>query len=338
MSIPSTIHGSKSLLSSVMRSMKSLYPLELADKSWDNTGLLLESPFVDPGKRNVLLTIDLTRSVAQEAIQKGAGVIVAYHPIIFRGLKSLTMGDSQQSSLLQLAAAGISVYCPHTSVDAAIGGINDWLANGVSGGGENERSREAIEESQVTIEGHEGSGMGRLVTLREGISFLTLVTRIKLHLGLHNGHEGSGMGRLVTLREGISFLTLVTRIKLHLGLHNGGLNVDLIDGSVQASIAEHHSGDNPSEVIKTIGICAGSGGSVFRRVKADVFFTGELGHHELLANLASGTSTVICGHSNTERGFLSAVMQHKLATLLSQDSLGAKVLCSEEDRDPLVII
>jgi len=293
MSIPSTIHGSKSLLCSVIRSMKNLYPLELADKSWDNTGLLLESPSVDPEKRNVLLTIDLTTSVAQEATRRGAGVIVAYHPIIFRGLKSLTMGDSQQRSLLQLAAAGISVYCPHTSVDAAIGGVNDWLADGVSGGLRNEMSREAIEESQITIEGHEGSGMGRLVTLKDGISFSTLVTRIKLHLGLHK---------------------------------------------VQASIAEHHRGNDPLQVVRTIGICAGSGGSVFRRVKADVLFTGELGHHELLANLASGTSTIICGHSNTERGFLSAVMKPKLATLLSQDSHNGEVLCSEEDRDPLIII
>lgn len=50
-------------------------------------------------------------------------------PIIFRPLKALTLANSQQSSLLRLAQAGISVYCPHTAVDAAPGGLNDWLAD-----------------------------------------------------------------------------------------------------------------------------------------------------------------------------------------------------------------
>lgn len=79
--------------------------------------MLLESPF-DPKRRqnnSVLLTVDLTTSVADEAIRRRDSVIVAYHPIIFRGLKSITMKDTQQQSLLRLAAAGISVYSSRTT-------------------------------------------------------------------------------------------------------------------------------------------------------------------------------------------------------------------------------
>jgi len=54
-------------------------------------------------------------------------------PIIFRGLKSLTLGNTQQNSLLRLAQEGISVYSPHTAVDAAPGGLNDFLADIVTG-------------------------------------------------------------------------------------------------------------------------------------------------------------------------------------------------------------
>ena len=111
------------------------YPEVLADKSFDNTGLLLEAPF-DPLRRqmnSVLLTIDLTRAVADEAIENNYSVVVAYHPIIFRGLKALTLADSQQSSLLRLALEGISVYCPHTAVDAVPDGMADWLCDIVSG-------------------------------------------------------------------------------------------------------------------------------------------------------------------------------------------------------------
>jgi putative NIF3 family GTP cyclohydrolase 1 type 2 len=45
----------------------------------------------------------------------------------------MTLGNTQQSSLLRLAQEGISVYSPHTAVDAAVGGMNDWLADIVTG-------------------------------------------------------------------------------------------------------------------------------------------------------------------------------------------------------------
>ena len=61
-------------------------------------------------------------------------------PIIFRGLKALTLKDTQQDSLLRLCAKGIGVYSPHTSVDGAVGGVNDWLAAIVAEGEEAEIS------------------------------------------------------------------------------------------------------------------------------------------------------------------------------------------------------
>lgn len=99
--------------------------------------VLLEAPF-DPLRRqmnSVLLTVDLTKTVADEAIERGDSVIIAYRmysnftmskasnetesvdPIIFRGLKSLTLDDSQQQSLLRLAAEGISVRISHQQLN-----------------------------------------------------------------------------------------------------------------------------------------------------------------------------------------------------------------------------
>jgi putative NIF3 family GTP cyclohydrolase 1 type 2 len=51
--------------------------------------------------------------------------------------------------------------------------------------------------------------------------------------------------------------------------------------------------------IKTIAICAGSGASVVSNVKADLYFTGEMGHHETLSALASGTAVILVEHSNS---------------------------------------
>ncbi|TGJ86362.1 hypothetical protein E0Z10_g2445 [Xylaria hypoxylon] len=129
-----TMAGTPPFSDAVVQAMKNLYPEELADKSWDNTGLLLDqapsfAEKVGNSTPTVLLTNDLTRTVVDEALEKGANVIVCYHPVIFRPLKSLTTKDPMQAQLLRLIAVGISVYCPHTAVDAAVGGLNDWLCD-----------------------------------------------------------------------------------------------------------------------------------------------------------------------------------------------------------------
>lgn len=129
-------HHVSPFTTAVVSSMRRLYPEALADKSFDNTGLLVEAPFIPSRPRNlnsVLLTVDLTRAVADEAIANNHSVVVAYHPIIFRGLKSITTDDTQQLSMTLLLAHGISVYCPHTAVDTVPDGMADWLCDIVTG-------------------------------------------------------------------------------------------------------------------------------------------------------------------------------------------------------------
>ncbi|KAL7266509.1 hypothetical protein RUND412_010945 [Rhizina undulata] len=98
------------IVRTVEKSVQKLYPIAFVDNSWDNTGLILEAPYnADmkvPRKPIVLLTIDLTRSVVEEPIKLRSPVIVTYHPIIFRLLKSLTCNDTQQESFLRLVQAG----------------------------------------------------------------------------------------------------------------------------------------------------------------------------------------------------------------------------------------
>jgi putative NIF3 family GTP cyclohydrolase 1 type 2 len=53
-------------------------------------------------------------------------------------------------------------------------------------------------------------------------------------------------------------------------------------------------------MIKSVAVCAGSGSSVLRGVPADVYLTGEMGHHEVLAAIASNTHVILCEHTNTE--------------------------------------
>ncbi len=111
-----------------MASVKEIYdmlaalaPVELAE-GWDNVGLL-----VDSGKpvTNVLVTLDITPAVVEEAAQLGCELIVSHHPVIFGGLKRLSSNDVA----FGLVQHGISAICMHTNLDAADGGVNDVLAD-----------------------------------------------------------------------------------------------------------------------------------------------------------------------------------------------------------------
>ena len=93
---------------------------------FDNSGLL-----VGRGGRTVtkiLVALDITRFVIEEAERVGAQLIVAHHPVIFRPLKSVTDQDLTGENVLTLAEKGIAAICAHTNLDAAQGGVNCALA------------------------------------------------------------------------------------------------------------------------------------------------------------------------------------------------------------------
>lgn len=125
------------------------------------------------------------------------------------------------------------------------------------------------------------------------------------------------MGRLVHLTEPLAMGKIVELIKTHLKLQH-----------VRVAFAENRKN------VETIAICAGSGASVLKGVNADVFFTGEMSHHEVLDAVEHGTNVVLCDHSNTERGFLNK-WKDILQAELGED---VHIVSSENDHDPLKIV
>jgi dinuclear metal center YbgI/SA1388 family protein len=112
----------------VLEALEALAPLRGA-ADWDNVGLLAGRPEW-PAQR-VLVTIDLTDDVADEALQKDVDVVVAYHPPIFKGIQAVTPAARCPTTRLpDLLAARISIIALHTALDAAVGGTNDVLLDG----------------------------------------------------------------------------------------------------------------------------------------------------------------------------------------------------------------
>ena len=99
-------------------------PLKLA-LDWDNVGLLIGSN--EAVVKKVLLTIDVTREVIDEAKKLGCDTIISYHPVIWDGLKRIT-AEGETSHIYDLVRSGINVFSFHTAYDMAAGGVNDELA------------------------------------------------------------------------------------------------------------------------------------------------------------------------------------------------------------------
>lgn len=115
-------------LAEVIALLERLAPLSLSE-DWDNTGLLVEplGAAARPIER-AFLCIDLSAAVLDEAIERGADLLIPYHPPLFRGLKRLRARSPEERVLLRALDAGLAVYSPHTALDATENGVNDWLA------------------------------------------------------------------------------------------------------------------------------------------------------------------------------------------------------------------
>lgn len=99
-------------------------PLDL-QLEYDNAGFLLGH--ADSPVSKVLLSLDVTDEVVEEAVVIGAQLIVSHHPVIWDEMKSLTDCKLGNRKLLRLIESGIAVISMHTNLDIAEGGVNDVL-------------------------------------------------------------------------------------------------------------------------------------------------------------------------------------------------------------------
>lgn len=95
-------------------------------ESYDNAGLLVGNP--DTEIQGVLVTLDATEAVIDEAIARGCNVVVAHHPIIFKGLKKLNGKNYVERAVIKAIKHDIALYAAHTNLDNVAGGVNFRIA------------------------------------------------------------------------------------------------------------------------------------------------------------------------------------------------------------------
>lgn len=340
-------------LSEVVSRLNKFAPTSLAG-SWDNVGLLLE-PHTKRNVKKLILTNDLTEDVMKEAVDKSADLILSYHPPIFSPLKKITSKSWKERIVAECLEKGIAIYSPHTSYDAVEGGVNDWLIKAFSvssvlplqGSSKPSSYSHAVEchltaaqaaQDITKLEQELSSSLqGQDVSIRVNSSGIQVLCSSSSLVNVLPALESTdkavtitklenvpipktGMGRKAELSSAVPVKDAVSLIKKHLQLPH--VRLALARGATQESL------------IKSVAVCAGSGSSVLRGNRADLWLSGEMSHHEVLDAVHAGTSVVLTDHSNSERGYLRALQP--ILTGIFDNTI--QVVMSDTDRDPLEIV
>ena len=212
---------------------------------------------------------------------------------------------------MRLIAKGISVYCPHTAMDAAVGGMNDWLCDiltDVDPRADGPKvARNPIQPIQGPVpQGHEGAGYGRVMTLNEPLDLQELLDRL---------NTITPKSTTITTES-----TKYGMVALPKKVRDSGLR---------------------NKMIGTVAVCVGSGAGVFgdNGAGADLLVTGEMSHHDALRHTQLGRVVATVFHSNSERRYLRDVLQPRLERELAGTAhADARVVVSAADHDPFDIV
>jgi dinuclear metal center YbgI/SA1388 family protein len=147
----------------VISALNSRYP-EVSAADWDSVGLVVGNPEATVSK--ILFTVDVTAEVIEEAIAHEAQLIVAHHPLLLRGVHSLTEATSKGRLLTLLIRHNIALYTAHTNADGAWPGVSDALAELI---GLEVRAGVALEVE---------TGVGRVADVKHPVSAQELAAHI----------------------------------------------------------------------------------------------------------------------------------------------------------------
>lgn len=157
-------------VSDIIAAIERFAPLDIQEK-WDNSGLCIGSP--DAPVTSVLLGLDCTPELVDEAVACGADMIVTHHPLIFSGLRRISPDEPVGEAVVKAVRAGISVYAAHTTADKVIAGVSGAMAR-----------RLGLRDISVLDPENDGTGLGIVGNLPEPLTAAEAVKMVKERFGL----------------------------------------------------------------------------------------------------------------------------------------------------------
>ncbi|MDQ1088184.1 Nif3-like dinuclear metal center hexameric protein [Siphonobacter sp. SORGH_AS_1065] len=95
-------------------------------ESYDNAGLIVGDPRQEV--QNILVSLDCTEEIVDEALEQNCNLIVAHHPIVFKGLKKFNGKNYVEKTVIKAIKHDIAIYAIHTNLDSVKGGVNWKIA------------------------------------------------------------------------------------------------------------------------------------------------------------------------------------------------------------------
>jgi len=188
-------------LSSIIYEINKKYP-ENIQYDWDNSGLNIGR--MDQDINKIMLTLEVTSAIVDEAIERGVDLIISHHPFIFSKMNKIVVGRDNlgiKSDLIyKLIKNDISVYSMHTSYDLADNGLNDYFLKLMGYKSDEILEVEGMAEfcdvsTRTTVS--KQYGLGRVVRFEENFRVLDFLQNLKRILGVDDIRlVGDPMGQI----------------------------------------------------------------------------------------------------------------------------------------------
>ena len=154
----------------IIKVIEDFAPLSIQE-GWDNSGLCVGSP--EDEVTSVLLALDCTPALVDEAVACGADMIVTHHPLIFSGLKKISPEDMTSLAVIKAIKAGIAIYAAHTNADKVLEGVSGAMA-----------ARLGLENVTVLDDEGEGTGLGAVGDFPEPMTSEAALALVKERFSL----------------------------------------------------------------------------------------------------------------------------------------------------------
>jgi len=317
------------ILREIIAILEEEFPLEIAE-DWDNVGLILGSREEIINK--VQISLDLTESVVNNAIENGVDLIITHHPPIFKAINKINDDSILSKKILKLARHGINVYTLHTNLDSAKHGLNQYIAEKLEG--KNIKVLDEIkkelysldifieEDNLKEIENHLNSFTYKKILVQNQFSY-----KEKIQYKLEVVHEKKNIMSLLNYLNSKYELTYNMYKLENMKKSNTGIgrifNVEkeynleeylqFIKNTLNLDFLRLIKVDNRR--IKKVAIVNGSGSNFWKRAKkekVDLFITGDIKYHDALDIYEEGMNTIDIGHYESEV-FFDEILIKKLA-------------------------
>ncbi|MDX8148073.1 Nif3-like dinuclear metal center hexameric protein [Lentzea sp. BCCO 10_0061] len=295
-------------LADVIAVLEAAYPPKTAEK-WDAVGLVCGDPQEEVTR--VLVCVDPTSSTVDEAVERGAQLVLAHHPLLLKGVNGVPADDPKGALVHKLIRNGAALYCAHTNADNALPGVSDALAKAIGltvtgpldatphapkdvlatyvPAADAEQVLKALTEAGASaageLTGHEETRIEVVVPRARRNAVISALRdaceepsfTLQETVGLPGD---TGSGRIGELAEPEPLRAFAQRV------------ADALPVTVQGVRA---AGD-PERLIKRVAVCGGAGDSFLNAVKragVDAYVTADLRHHPASEHIESGGPALV---------------------------------------------